>query len=143
MKQVIRSKRDAERFGDYVVDQVCRHPVEVSCDVFKPKRTDPQNNYLFGVCYPPIAKAMGYAAADIHEFMCGTHFGWVDKRVPKTPRNREGIASEPRRSTTRAGWQSGERDVLGKMEFAEFVDTVHRIAAQAGVFIAEGWNDVE
>ena len=141
MKQVIRSKRDAERFGDYVVDQVCKHPVEVSCDAFKPKRTDPQNNYLFGVCYPPIAKAMGYDTDDIHEYCLGRHFGWVDKRCPKTPQNPNGLLSVPFRSTTRN--EHGERDVLGKMEFAEFVDTVHRIAAQAGVFIAEGWNDVE
>ena len=67
--------------------------------------------------------------------MCGTYFGWVDVKVPKAPRNPEGIASEPRRSTTRTGWNKGKRDVLKADEFSKFLDMVDRIAAQAGVFV--------
>ena len=50
-------------------------------------------------------------------------------------RNPEGIASEPRRSTTRDGWMRGKRAVLTTTEFSKFLDTVERIAAHAGVFI--------
>lgn len=113
-------------------------PLDVSAQPWKKKRTDPQNNLLFGVVYPPIAEAMGYPVDGdngIHAFMCGTFFGWVDVKVPKSPRNPEGIASEPRRSTTREGWNRGKRDVLPADEFAKFLDMVERIAAQAGVFV--------
>ena len=68
-------------------------------------------------------------------FKCGTFFGWVDVKVPKSPRNPEGIASEPRRSTTRTGWKHGKRDVLSREDFGRFLDMVERIAAQAGVFV--------
>lgn len=113
-------------------------PLEVECKPWKVPRTPEQNALLFGVIYPPIAEAMGYPVDGdngIHAFMCGTHFGWVDVKVPKTPRNPDGIASEPRRSTTRAGWNRGPRSVLKKHEFTLFLQTVERIAAQAGVFI--------
>lgn len=112
--------------------------LEVECKAWRRNRTLEQNNLLFGVLYPPIADAMGYPVDGdngIHAFMCGTHFGWVDVKVPKTPRNPEGVASEPRRSTTRAGWNRGKRDVLKAPEFSKFLDTVERIAAQASVFI--------
>ena len=112
-------------------------PLEVSCGPLKNGRTSQQNRYLFGVCYPPIAEAMGYTVEDIHEYMLGRHFGWVDVKVPKTPRNPEGLESKPFRTTTTD--ETGKRNLLPKPEFAKFVDTVHRIAAGAGVFIAEAW----
>lgn len=113
-------------------------PLDVECKPWKPTRSNEQNNLLFGVIYPPIAEAMGYEVDGdngIHAFMCGTFFGWVDVSVPKTPRNPEGIASEPRRSTTREGWEKGKRNVIDKATFTKFVDMVDRIAAKAGVFI--------
>lgn len=99
------------------------------------ERTSEQNAYLFGVCYPPIAAAKGYDVADIHEWMCGTHFGWVERKVPKTPRNPDGVESVPFRTTTRD--ENGKRAVLKKAQFSEFVETVMRIAALAGVLIPE------
>lgn len=113
-------------------------PLDVECKPWRRTRSNEQNNLLFGVIYPPIAEAMGYEVDGdngIHAFFCGTHFGWVDVTVPKTPRNPEGIASEPRRSTTREGWNKGKRDVLTAAEFSKFLDTVDRIAAKAGIFV--------
>jgi hypothetical protein len=132
----ISTPAELARWMAFVANQ--KLPLDVECKPWKKKRTDPQNNLLFGVVYPPIAEAMGYPVDGdngIHAFMCGTFFGWVDVKVPKSPRNPEGIASEPRRSTTREGWNKGKRDVLPADEFAKFLDMVERIAAQAGVFV--------
>lgn len=108
-------------------------PLEVSWSAWKQTRSNEQNALLFGVMYPPIAEAMGYDVSDLHEFFCGTHFGWVDVKRPKTPRNPEGIESRPFRSTTKD--EHGKRKVLSKDEFSKFLATVERIAAKAGVFI--------
>lgn len=113
-------------------------PLDVDCKPYRKARSDEQNALLFGVLYPPIAEAMGYPVDGdngIHAFMCGTFFGWEDRLVPKTPRNPEGVASFPIRSTTRAGWGHGKRNVIDKETFGRFLETVERIAAQAGVFI--------
>lgn len=116
-------------------------PADVEAKKHKPTRSSKQNRYLFGGVYPPIAEAMGYEVDGdngIHAFMCGTHFGWVDKKCPKTPRNPEGIESVPFRTTTRN--EHGKRSVLPKDEFTKFVRTVERIAAKAGVYINERWE---
>ena len=109
-------------------------PLEVSSKPWKKTRSNEQNALLFGVVYPPIAEAMGYTVEDIHEYMLGRHFGWVDAKVPKTPRNPEGLESRPFRTTTRD--ENGKRNVLSTVEFSRFLDTVERVAAQAGVFVA-------
>lgn len=134
MKLATESER--ARFVAFVQAQPL--PLDAECKKWRKTRTNEQNHLLFGVLYPPIAEAMGYPVGGdngIHAFMCGTHFGWVDVKVPKTPRNPEGIASEPRRSTTREGWNRGKRSVLTTEEFSAFLETVDRIAAHAGVFI--------
>lgn len=134
----LTSKTDLERAYLFSLDLLKKGPVDWACSPWKPTRSNEQNALLFGVVYPPIAEAMGYEVDGdngIHAFFCGTFFGWVDVQVPKTPRNPDGIASEPRRSTTRAGWNKGKRSVISKEEFSRFLKTVERIAAQAGVFI--------
>ncbi|WDS36222.1 hypothetical protein [Pseudoxanthomonas sp.] len=135
----IRNEVELQRYVAYLRQQAL--PLEVSSGPLKSGRTSQQNRYLFGVCYPPIAEAMGYDVDDVHEYMLGRHFGWVDKPVPKTPRNPDGIESKPFRTTTTD--ENGKRKLLPKADFAKFVDTVHRIASHAGVFIAEAWIEEE
>jgi hypothetical protein len=124
---------DAERarWLAYVAAQPL--PLDVACAPWKATRSNEQNALLFGAVYPPIAEAMGYEVEAIHEYMLGAHFGWVDVKVPKTPRNPEGIESRPFRTTTRD--EHGKRNVLKKDEFSRFLATVERIAAKAGVFV--------
>lgn len=125
----------AQRIAAFIESALPGKPLRVTVEVAKRKRSDPQNAYLFGVCYPLLTKAMGYDADDIHEYMCGRHFGWVDKPCPKTPRNPEGLESRPFRTTTRD--ENGQRNVLGTVEFSDFVETVSRVAAHAGVYIPQ------
>lgn len=130
----ISNLTELTRWLDYVRRQPL--PLNVSCEPWKATRSNEQNALLFGVVYPPLAEAMGYEVDGdngIHAFMCGTFFGWVDRHVPKTPRNPEGVASFPRRTTTRD--EHGKRNVLDKATFSKFVEHVERIAAKAGVFI--------
>jgi hypothetical protein len=125
----------AQRIAAFIESALPGKPLRVTVEKAKRQRSDPQNNYLFGVAYPLLVEAKGYEVNDIHEFMCGTHFGWVDKPCPKTPRNPEGLESKPFRSTTRD--ETGKRNVLGTVEFSEFVETVKRVAAQAGIYIPD------
>lgn len=133
----LSTEKDRERWIAFLLDQPL--PLEVRCDKWKDSRSSAQNRYLFGVMYPPIAEAMGYEVEDIHEYCLGRHFGWVDKKVPKTPRNPEGFESMPFRTTTKD--ENGKRKLLTKAEFSAFVDTVDRIAAKAGVYITERWEE--
>lgn len=110
-------------------------PLDLSAKPYKPTRTSEQNAYLWGVCYATLGPVMGYDAEDLHEYFCGRMFGWKDTKVPKTPRNPEGLASVPIRTTTRDA--DGKRSTLSKKEFSDFVDMVHRVAAGAGVFIPD------
>lgn len=127
----IATEAERTRYCAFLQSQAL--PLDVTCSPHKATRSSEQNALLFGVVYPPIAEAMGYTVEDIHEYMLGSHFGWVDVKVPKTPRNPAGIESRPFRTTTRD--ENGKRNVLKKDEFSRFIATVDRIAAKAGVFI--------
>ncbi|MDQ3038620.1 MAG: hypothetical protein M3R16_02275 [Pseudomonadota bacterium] len=131
-------RTEAERTRWIAFMQAQPLPLDVESKPYRKSRSSEQNNLLFGVLYPPIAEAMGYPVDGdngIHAFMCGTFFGWEDRVVPKTPRNPDGISSFPIRSTTRTGWGQGKRDVVSAEIFGRFLETVERIAAQAGVFL--------
>lgn len=105
------------------------YPLSVEIREWKPTRSSEQNAYLWA-CYRQIGDAKGYDAEAIHEYILGRYFGWMDVRVPKTPRNPEGIASVPIRTTTRP-------TKLTKAEFADYIEHVQRIGAEAGVFLPD------
>lgn len=114
-------------------------PLEVSSKRWVKSRTDPQNRYLFGICYPPIAEIMGYTVDDVHEWVCGQFFGWVDRKVPKTPNNPNGLESVPFRRTTTD--ENGKRDVIDPVRFGQLLDSVvFPIAAKCGAFIPETYE---
>lgn len=136
MKAVLRTPGERLRLVQWINAQEL--PLEVSAEPWKATRTNRQNRYLFGVAYPLLAEATGYEVEGdngIHAFMCGTHWGWVDIRVPKTPQNPQGVASKPFRTTTRD--ENGEYAPVSTEEFSKFVDTVKRIGAAANVFIPD------
>ncbi len=100
-------------------------------------RSTEQNAYHWGVCVRTLAKAMGHDDQDVHEYLCGTHFGW--KRVELMG----GRSAEVPNRTTTTGYD-GKHSVLTKAEFAEYVEFVKRFAAEHGVFIPDPkhkWKD--
>ena len=100
---------------------------KVTVEEAKRERSNPQNNYYHGVVLERIAQRWGVETQDAHEWLCGTRWGWRDKKVPKTPRNLSGIESVPRRTTTTD--ENGRRSVLKTMEFEEFIEFARRFAA--------------
>lgn len=108
----------------------------VTVEEVKSARTSAQNAYLFGVCYPPISEVTGYEKDELHTYFLGTHFGWKDRKVPKTPRNREGVESVPVRTTTTD--EHGKRSVLPILAFSDYVAFVQRFAAiKLGIVIPD------
>ena len=107
-------------------------PLSVECKPWRKSRSNDQNSLLWAM-YAPIAEHMGFDRDDLHEWFCGKFFGWKDVRVPRSPRNPDGFASVPVRTTTRNA--DGKRDVIDAKTFGLFVDMVDRIAAQAGIYI--------
>lgn len=87
-------------------------------------RTLQQNAYLWGVCYSTILSEAGEALAgweaqDLHEYFLGEHFGWETV---------EGFGRKRMRPIRRSS-------KLSVMEFASYVDFVHRKAAEYGIYI--------
>lgn len=101
---------------------------KIIAEPVKSARSHSQNAYLWAVPYKLISEATGYELEEVHEYMLGRHFGWKDKRVPKTPRNSEGVESVPVRTTTTD--EHGKRSVLSVQQFTEYVDFIQRFAAQ-------------
>lgn len=100
----------------------------VTAEPLKAPRTLSQNAYLWGVCYPLMSERSGYEASELHEYLLGEFYGWVDKRVPKKPSNPRGKESVPRRTTTTD--EKGKRSVLSTKQFADYVEFVQRFAAE-------------
>lgn len=107
----------------------------ITIDRYRKPRTDRQNDYHWAVIVKILSEAMGYEGEDVHEFLCGTHFGWVEKRVPKSPNFPSGIQVVPRRTTTRD--EHGQPSKLTTIQFSEFVEFCQRFAASKGIYIPD------
>lgn len=117
-------------------------PWRVKIEQYKAERSQPQNNYYHGVVLEMIAAAWGVETEEAHEWLCGTRWGWVDKKCPRTPRNPDGLESKPKRTTT-TGYD-GQRSVLNKTEFEEFVEFARRFGAQKlNIFIPDPDSNYE
>ena len=135
LPKLLSRDRVAAQIATFVAALDAGRPYRVTIEEAKSTRTNQQNRYLWGVAYKRIADAVGYEVDEVAEFCCGTRWGWKDKRVPKTPRNPEGIESVPVRTTTRDA--DGKRCVLNKQEFSDYVAFVQRFAAKRGVHVPD------
>lgn len=102
---------------------------------FKYTRSNKQSRYERGVACVLLAQAMGYEPEEVHEYLCGRYWGWKEVACPKTPNNRSGIKDSPIRTTTTN--EHGDRDVLSKHDFWDFVEFIQRLGAEHGVFIPD------
>lgn len=88
----------------------------------KPKRSDNQNRYLWGIVYPTILKTLdGWDADDLHEYLLGEHFGW--EVVEGFGRKR----MKPIRRSSR----------LTKLEFVDFTQFIQRRMSEHGIYIPD------
>lgn len=93
-------------------------------------RSCQQNRYVWGVCNAILSEALGFDPGDIHEYLCGTRWGWRQKSLPG------GRTLEiPVRTTTTD--ETGKRNVLSRADFGAYVDFVQRFAAEKGIFIPD------
>lgn len=99
---------------------------KVVIEAFKPKRTDAQNRFLFGVVYPSILEGGGEAlrgwnAQDLHTFFLGEHFGWEVV---------EGFGKKRHKPLRRSS-------KLTKQEFSDYLAFIEVRCAEMGIHIPE------
>lgn len=129
-----RSAR-AQRVATFLSGLDPRKPWEVVVRPFRRSRSNQQNRYERGVACLLLSQATGYEVDEIHEYLCGTYFGWKAQACPKTPNNPKGIRDVPVRTTTTNA--QGEREVLNKQDFADFVAFIQRFGAKHGCYIPD------
>jgi hypothetical protein len=96
----------------------------VTIEEAKPKRSDPQNRYLWGLVYPTVlaaGKLEGWSANDLHEYLLGEHFGW--ELVEGFGRKRQ----RPIRRSSR----------LNKQEFSDYVAFIQQRMSEHGIFVPD------
>lgn len=130
-----RRIRDIARVAEWMEGLPYDKAWKISGGEAKAERSQKQNAYLFGCCYPLMADAFGYERDDMHTECLKRHFGTKLKKVPRCRDYPEGLKEVPVRTTTTD--ENGRRSVLGKMQFAEFVERVRRIAAFMDVVIPD------
>ena len=131
----VRRRARAQRVATFLTGLDPKKPWEVLVRPFKRSRTNQQSRYERGVACVLLSKAVGYEPEEIHEYLCGTYFGWRQVACPKTPSNPRGVRDVPIRTTTTNA--NGERDVLSRTDFADFVDFIQRFGAKHNVFIPD------
>lgn len=86
------------------------------------RRSDPQNRYLWGVCYPAITKHLpGWTSDDVHEFCLGECFGW--ERL-------EGLNRARLKPVKRSS-------KLSVTEFMDYVAWIQHRMAENGIYVPD------
>ena len=105
-------------------------PVNVKLTIARPERTPPQLRYLWGVPIKMLAEHGGYEPEEVHEYLCGSFWGWRDRKLPGGR-----MDQKPIRTTTVDA--DGNRDVIDGDEFWKYVEFIQRVGARAGVVIPD------
>ena len=99
---------------------------KVTIEAFKPRRSDQQNAFLWGVVYPAILEGggetlRGWSKDDIHEYFLGECFGWEVL---------EGFGRKRHRPLRRSS-------KLNKIEFREYIEFIETRVAELGIHIPQ------
>lgn len=99
---------------------------QVSIEAFKPKRTDQQNAFLWGVVYPSILEGggemlRGWTKQDLHEYFLIETFG--SEIIEGFGRKRH----KPLKRSSK----------MTKQEFRDFIDLIEVRCAEMGIHIPE------
>lgn len=129
------NRTDAGHVTRFLSALALDRPWRVTVEEYFPRRSNAQNAYWFAVPVKLLSDATGYERKWVHEYLLGTHFGWKDQSVPKTPRNPDGLASVPIRTTTTGA--NGEPAVLSTVEFMDLIAFAQRFGASKGVYIPD------
>lgn len=125
----------AQKIATFLTALNPKRPWKLTIEPFKRERTNQQNRYLRGVCAKLLSEAIGYEVDEVYEYLLGTYFGWKQEACPKTPSNPKGIKDVPVRSTTKN--ENGDKDVLNKQDFWDFVEWIQRFGAKHNVMIPD------
>lgn len=135
VEDAVKRGARAQRLVTFFAGLDVKKSWEIIVRPFRRPRSNQQNRYERGVACVLLSKAVGYEPDDIHEFLCGTYFGWKQVRCPRTPSNPAGIKDVPIRTTTTNA--EGERDVLPKRDYWDFVEFIQRFGSKHGVYIPD------
>lgn len=115
----------AQRIAAFIESALPGKPLQVTVEVAKRKRSDPQNAALWGLAYKVLADATGNDPQDLHDFFLGEHFGWEVCEV---------MGQKKRRPIRRSS-------KLSTAEFAEFYEFIQRRAAECGYYVPDPNED--
>ena len=96
---------------------------------YRPRRSDAQNNALWGVAYKAIREATGNSNESLHDHFCRKYFGEVEREICGT------VRTHARRTTTTD--EDGKRSVLSTVEFMGFYEFIQQEMASFGVYVPD------
>jgi hypothetical protein len=97
-------------------------PWRIEVGEYRPRRSDEQNRYLWGVVYATIMPSLpGWDAEDVHEYFLGEHFGWETL---------EGFGRKRLRPIRRSS-------KLNKQEFSDYIAFIQHKCAELGIYIPD------
>jgi len=130
MRRVIARGTPPEQIANAISNMVSRldpaQSWQVTIEAFKPKRSDQQNAFLWGVVYPSIVEGggetlRGWTTTDLHEYFLIEAFG--SEVIEGFGRKRH----KPLRRSSK----------LTKQEFSDYLAIIEAKCAELGIHIPE------
>lgn len=130
MRRVIAKGTPPDQIANAIANMVSRldpaQSWQISIEAFKPKRSDQQNAFLWGVVYPSILEGggeslRGWTTTDLHEYFLIEAFG--SEVIEGFGRKRH----KPLRRSSK----------LTKQEFSDYLAIIEARCAEMGIHIPE------
>ena len=130
MRRVIAKGTPPDQIANAISNMVSRldpaQSWQITVEAFKPKRSDQQNAFLWGVVYPSILEGggealRGWTTADLHEYFLIE--AWGSEVIEGFGRKRH----KPLRRSSK----------LTKQEFSDYLSIIEAKCAELGIHIPE------